>query len=153
MLCIPFVVSCDNNDDYGNWFLYANRKDNINFKGANQSVVQNALQGTWWLKKQGDREYAEGELGYITIKNNKIIFHGGSLVLRSEEPEWHDILWHEFKTTDGKKMHSFFPKYEGIELMNYIAYVPCRIEDNVLIMGYEIEGEVHEGDRYVLLTE
>lgn len=157
LLCIPLFSGCDDdkgkddNDDIPLPFYVAPKSD-VEFKGACLETVKNAVEGTWWLKKEGDREYQEGTMQYMAIKGDRMITYGGAVVDYAKEPEWRDIIWLESTAEDGSMMHSFFPKFEGYEYGNFVALTPFYIKDNVLVIGY-IGGSSELNKHYQLVTK
>jgi len=132
-LCIPFLVSCSDDDEKCE-FNYVSPKEDIDLKGATLKTVQNAVQGTWSLVKTPNGEYEMGEYMCLTIKGNTIWLGGGHMA-NSLPPKLYKIVWSEVTTEDGYTMHAFYPKYDDLEKMDYIPYIPYSIKDNVLIMG------------------
>lgn len=153
ILCVPFLVSCSDDDNDPPLPYYVAPKADIEFKGANLKTVQEAVQGTWWIKIFNGKEYSKGGLWYTTIKDNRIITYGGALVDYGKDPEWYDISWTEIKAEDGSVWHGFFPKYPDYEVDIVAPYVPYRIKDNVLIMGYSANEDPENDQHYILLLE
>ena len=153
ILCTSLFISCsDDNDDPTLPYIVTPKAD-VEFKGASLKTVKNALQGTWWIKKNGGGEYETPVLGYMTIKDDRAIFYGNALANCYGNPVWRDIVWIESVAKDGSKMHAFYQVPDQPELSLVVAFVPYRIKDNVLYMGYDADEDPELSDLYVLVEE
>ncbi len=97
------------------------------------------MQGVWYLSDESGELSTEHHLDFyvITIKDDKIsITPDPAVGLVASPPRMYDIMWaeDEVKGMNGK-MHSFFPRYDGIELMNWTPYIPFEIKNTILKLG------------------
>jgi len=155
ILSASLFISCsdDDNDDPSLPYIVAPKAD-VEFKGASLKTVKDALQGTWWVKKQGNMEYDEPVLGYMAIKDDRAIFdYGNMLANTAGVPEWRDIVWVEEFAKDGSKMHAFHQISDHPELDLVALSVPYRIKDHVLYMGMDVDEDPEHTNLYVLVEK
>lgn len=151
VLCASSFMACSDDDDSS--FLYiVDPKADVEFKDASLQTVKNALQGTWWQKISNGQEYREGDLQYKVIKKDRVLDYGGSIFDDvSSSPEWHDMDWVEVVAKDGSVFHAFYAGFSGNIAPCYLKlFVPYRIKDNVLIMGFFADEDPKRNDHYVL---
>ncbi len=140
LLCIPLFISCDD-DDNG----FPSSKDDFSFSGKSLKEVKQAMQGIWLLSNESGEIVNDGQRDHfkIMIDGNKISITSNSTYATLESPRMYDIIWSEVTVNDAwEKMYSFFPKYDDIEVMTYVPYVPYELKDNILKIGTHLGGEV-----------
>ena len=154
ILSASLFISCSDDDDDNPSLPYiVAPKADVEFKGASLKTVKDAMQGTWWVKKQGNIEYDEPVLGYMAVKDDKAIFYGNMLANTYGNPEWRDLVWIEKLAEDGSKMHAFYQISDHPELDLIAPFVPYRIKDHVLYIGYKADEDPEHANHYVLVEK
>jgi len=153
ILSASLFISCSDDDDNPSLPYIVAPKADVEFKGVSLKTVKDAMQGTWWIKKEGGREYEEPLLGYMAIKDDKAIFYGNALANSVGRPEWRDVVWVEKLAKDGSKMHAFYQIPDNPELALVVAFVPYRIKDHVLYIGIDADENPEFTNHYVLVEK